>query len=128
MPGRAALIAVAAALAGCGPDETLTAYGGAGAWQLVEIAGQAATGALTLEAGGGVTGAGPCNGFSARQTAPYPWFELTALEITEIACPDLQAEARYIQALLAATLAEVSGDTLLLSTEDGTQLVFRRQP
>ncbi|MFQ6553518.1 META domain-containing protein [Aestuariibius insulae] len=129
MPAKAGLIAlVALGLAACTPDETVTAYGGAGTWALTEIAGEEASGTLTLGPDGAVTGVGPCNRFTARQTAPYPWFELTPLAITKIACPDLEAEQRYVQALSDAAVAEVSGDTLLLSTDTGLELVFRRQP
>lgn len=85
---RPILIALCAfALTACRADESLTVYGGAGAWQLVRLDGNPYEARATIAFGpeGRVTGQGACNGYGATQTAPYPWFELTEMLSTQIA-------------------------------------------
>lgn len=116
-------------LAACFGDETVAAYGASGGtWQLQSIGGAPPPGPLTLSFGesGSVTGRAPCNSLSARQTAPYPWFELTALRVTRRACPQLAAEQSLLRSLEAMTLSEVSGDVLILSTPGGPEMLFSR--
>ncbi len=121
--------AVLLVLAACGGDETVAAYGGAGSWELREVDGAAADGlSLTFGERGELRGEAPCNGFSAVQTAPYPWFALTEMAITERACPDLAREAALVQRLLAMSLSEVSGHVLILSDAEAGEMVFARIP
>lgn len=108
-------------------DETLSAYADrAATYHLVEIDGAATGDAATIRfpEQGRIAGRGPCNAFTARQVAPYPWFKLADLSATERACPALDAEAAFFDALSAMTIAEVSGPTLLLSNEAGRTLFF----
>ncbi|MBM7070117.1 META domain-containing protein [Actibacterium sp. 188UL27-1] len=114
----------------CQPDETISAYAGTGSqWRLVSIDDQPfeASADLLFPEEGEVTGAGPCNTFTARQTAPYPWIEVRDIAAARRACPDLPAETIFFEALEAMALAEVSGDILILTDESGRQLIFERQ-
>ncbi|WP_435311825.1 META domain-containing protein [Primorskyibacter sedentarius] len=114
------------ALAACERDETLAAYGGAGDWRLSALDGAvySATATMRIGDGGEVSGRAACNAWGASQTAPYPWFELTPIVATKRACADLGAEAAFFQALGEMTLAEVLGDTLLLTNEAGRSMEF----
>ncbi len=117
------------ALAACGGDETVAAYGGAGSWELREIDGVATDGlSLTFGPDGAVAGEAPCNLLTTTQTAPYPWFELSGIAMTRRACPDLALEEELIARLSAMTLSEVSGDVLILSDPEAGEMVFARVP
>lgn len=117
-------------LASCSGDESLAAYGAGGAWRLAEIDGVdfPATATISFGEDGAVTGRAPCNRYSTRQTAPYPWFELGPIAATRMACPDLTAETAFFEALEAMSIAEVSGETLILSNEEKRSMVFMRLP
>ncbi|PRY93434.1 heat shock protein HslJ [Hasllibacter halocynthiae] len=110
------------------PDETLAGHGGGGEWRLETLDGAplGAQATLSLGPGGALSGRAPCNAFSGRQTAPYPWFEASALAATRRACPALDAEARFLAALEAMTEAEVLGGVLVLRNRDGGEMLFRR--
>lgn len=115
------------ALMGCVGDETLRAYGAADQdWHLQSIDGAAfaAQAVIRFPDRNVIAGEGPCNSFSGRQEAPYPWFEVTAIAATKRACPDLQHESRFFAALQSMTLSEVSGSVLILSTPEGREMVF----
>lgn len=119
----AALLAVAA----CTGDETVRAYGGGDiVWQLQEIDGAPFRARATLEFpdDGGVAGSAPCNRYTATMAAPYPWFETGPIAATRRACPDLDAEADFLQKLSRARIVEVAGQTLILSNEDGLSMIF----
>jgi heat shock protein HslJ len=109
-------------LAGCLRDESVTGYA-AGIWELETDEAVRIT--LDLTARGRISGHGPCNSYSAPQTAPYPWFEPGPLASTRAICPDLAAEQRFLAALSGMTLAEVSGPVLILSNDTGDRLEFR---
>lgn len=96
-------------------------------YRLEEMAGQpfAATATISFPKSGQVQGTAPCNRYSASQTVPYPWFEISELEATERACADLATETEFFAALQAMTLVEVAGDLLILSDEEGAQMIFR---
>ena len=113
-------------LAACGGDETVARYGGAGqVWQLSEVNGAPAPPGITLHfpQTGQIAGTGPCNSYSARMIAPYPWFDVTNIAATRRACPQAAAEQRYFDQLTRATQSEVLGTTLIL-TGDGLDMVF----
>ncbi len=110
----------------CG-DETLSGYGATDkTWVLTEIDGTAfeARAVLTFPEEGRIQGQAPCNTFSGSQTVPYPWFKAEGIAVTRMACPELEAEAAFFEALQAMTLAEVGVDTLFLSNDDGRKMVF----
>lgn len=109
-------------------DETLRAYGGKNhVWTLAELNGAPfqATATLTFPQAGVIAGNGPCNLYHGTLTVPYPWFETGPIASTRRACPDLKAEAAFFQALEAASLSEITGDTLILSDDNGVLLVFK---
>lgn len=114
--------------AACFKDETLRGYGGADkVWTLTELDGApfGATATLTFPEEGAIAGRGPCNSYRATMTVPYPWFEAGPVMSTKMACPDLQREAQFFEALSAMSLSEVLGDVMILSTPDGREMVFK---
>lgn len=118
-------------VAACRGDETLTAYGAAGSdWVLTELDGQKfdARAVVQFPEQGKVQGIGPCNSFSARQTAPYPWIEIDQVASTKRGCADQKEEARFLKALTQMTLVEVSGPVLILSNDLGRRMIFRARP
>ncbi|MCV3271574.1 META domain-containing protein [Roseobacter sinensis] len=122
-----AVLIACVGLSACRRDETLTAYGAANkTWRLVELDGAATSYSANLRfpEPGRMSGQAPCNSFSGRMSAPYPWFEARELVTARLACPHLQEESAYLTALAAMTLSEVLGDTLILSTPEGRQMIF----
>ncbi|MEP1329720.1 META domain-containing protein [Pseudophaeobacter sp.] len=116
-------------LSGCVADESLSAYGGAGqSWVLKELDqatyGEMAT--LNLTTPGEISGQAPCNSYRAQQTAPYPWFEIKALATTRKACPALEQERTYLNALQSMSEAEIAGDVLILRNDSGQEMIFTR--
>jgi len=95
-------------------------------WRLVSIndapAGVAAT--IRFQASGRVTGAGPCNGFFAQQTAPLPWVEIEGFQATQRPCTEKLAEDAYFLALQQMEFVEVADGSLLLTTNGGQSLYF----
>lgn len=115
-------------ISACEGDESLTAYGAEGTWRLTHINEQPfeARATISFSTGGQVTGAAPCNSYRAQQAAPYPWFTLSPIMATKRACADLAAEQAYFAAMRDMTLAEVSGDVLILSNDAGGSLLFTK--
>ena len=115
-------------ISACESDESLAAYGAQGEWQLTQINEQTfeAKATISFSANGEVAGSAPCNSYRAQQTAPYPWFALTPIMATKRVCADLAAEQEYLAALRDMTLAEVSGDVLILSNDTGGSLLFTK--
>lgn len=114
-------------LTACQADETLSGYGASDVtWQLRMINGAPFEARATLQfpEEGSFTGRAPCNGFSGRQAAPYPWFQPEAVRATRAACPELAAEQRFFSALGQMTLAELSGPVLILSNDAGDEMYF----
>jgi len=109
-------------------DETISGYvDRAATYTLVELNGEpfTANATITFSEEGQAKGEAPCNAWSAAQTAPYPWIDLGPIAATKRACLDLAAEQAFFDALTQASLAEVSGNVLILSLEDGQEMVFR---
>ncbi len=73
---------------------------------------------------GRISGQAPCNRYFGNQTAPLPWFEVSGLGSTKMACSELDLEGQYFTVLQKMTTAEVSGDTLILKSDAGQALVF----
>ncbi|MBJ3763603.1 META domain-containing protein [Maribius pontilimi] len=122
------LVIAGLALSACRGDETISAFAPPEtvfALRSLDGTPAAARATIRFPRPGEVTGTGPCNAFSAAQTAPYPWFALGPIRATRRACPELGVEAAYFTALKQATIAEVSGDTLILSDPGGPELVFQ---
>ncbi|WP_299348276.1 META domain-containing protein [uncultured Shimia sp.] len=114
------------AVSGCKKDETVAGYDGGKTWSLIELDGQAFDARATLVFGddGKITGQAPCNNYFATQTEPYPWINISAIGSTRMACPELEKETQFFTALEDMTLAEVTGDVLLLSNDAGREMAF----
>lgn len=115
------------ALPACKSDETISGYTDPNTtWVLVELDGKPfnARATITFPSKGKVTGQAPCNTFGSTQSVPLPWFKLGPIMSTKMACPDLAAEQVFFEALGTMTLAETLGNTLILSTEHGREMVF----
>ncbi|MGK7753928.1 MULTISPECIES: META domain-containing protein [unclassified Roseovarius] len=112
----------------CSGDETLSGHGATGrTWQLTEIDGTAfdARATITFPEEGKIVGEAPCNRYFAAQLQPYPWFEAAEIGTTRRACPEMAQETAFLDALGAMSLAEVTDTTLILSTQEGREMVFR---
>ncbi|GIT90222.1 hypothetical protein JANAI62_02950 [Jannaschia pagri] len=110
------------------PDETISGYAEPTvSYALVEMAEAdvALDATISFPEEGVVQGRGPCNTFTAAQSLPYPWISIGPVKTTRAACPELASETAFLAALERATLAEVQGPTLILSTVDEVLLVFR---
>ena len=123
---RFALPLIALSFLGCA-DETVSGYADPKAtYRLVEIEGEAFTAraTITFPEEGRIAGEAPCNRWNAEQRVPYPWFEAGPIAATRRACPELEAEARFLTMLSEMTLAEVQGPVLILSDDGGRAMVF----
>ena len=123
-----ALCLVAAlSLAACKQDESVAGYDGGKTWTLAEMDGAPFDANATMIFGdkGKVVGQAPCNKYFTTQTLPYPWIKLEAIGSTRMACPDLEKETTYFDALIEMTEAEVSGDAMILRNDAGREMVFK---
>lgn len=117
------------ALSACMSDETISAFVPADTtWRLTRMGDAAVStrATITFPEPGRVAGQAPCNRWFAAQSVPYPWIDIGPIGATRMACPDLADETAFFTALEAATLVEVSGDTLILSDDTGPLLEFTR--
>lgn len=125
---RFVILALVLLISACRGDETLRAYGAADrVWTLTELDGKRFAARATIEfpEEGRISGQAPCNRYFADLTVPYPWFEAGPIGATKMACPDLDAEAQFFKALDAMSLSEVLNNTLILSTPEGREMVFK---
>lgn len=115
-------------VAACDPSDTVTKHGGmAYDWQLTEVDGTPVDYSATIAFGphGSVNGSGPCNGFSATQSKPYPWIAIQIEFVEELYCSDIDEEEAYLGSLMEMTLVEVSGDSLVMSNDSGREMAFK---
>ncbi|RFP87388.1 META domain-containing protein [Rhodobacteraceae bacterium 63075] len=122
------LLAGFTVLPACRADETARGYGGGDkTWVLQEIDGQSFStrATLTFPEKGRIAGQAPCNSYFGEMTAPYPWFDASRVAATRMACPKLEAEQTFLSTLSEMSLSEISGDTMILSNDDGRSMVFR---
>ena len=118
-------------LTACKYDETISGYTKASTvWTLVELDGNPFTAHATISfpSKGKVTGQAPCNSYSGIQSVPLPWFKVDQITATEMACPDLDVEQEFFEALSAMSLGETLGGTMILSNESGREMVFKTTP
>lgn len=123
---RIAALALIFAIPACA-DETISRYARPGAtYTLSELDGMAfsAPATITFPKKGTATGTGPCNTWTAAQSAPYPWIDLGPIAATRRACPDLDAEAAFFAALEVMTVAVAEDGILTLSNDAGREMVF----
>ena len=123
------LIALAVIMtSACRTDESVTAFAGNVAvftLQSIDGAVFAAMATINVSKAGKITGRGPCNRYFADQTAPYPWFNTGPIGSTRMTCSGLTAEAQFFDALRTMTLVEVLGGTLILSDNNGREMLFQ---
>ena len=118
-------------LLGACADETISGYAAPEATYALETLGGdpfPARATIAFPEEGTAQGEAPCNAWSATQSAPYPWFALGPIAATRRACPDLAAEQTFLTTLAAMTLAEAQGPVLILSSDEGLEMVFRADP
>ena len=123
---RFSLLAGFLSFLGCA-DETISGYADpAATYRLMEIAGKSfeSRATITFPEEGQIAGAAPCNSWSATQSVPYPWFEVGPIAATKRACADLEAESLFLATLAEMTLVEVQGPVLILSDDNGREMVF----
>ena len=120
---------LALALAACStlPDTVGEAAPDRTVFFLEEINDEAVsyTASIQFLSTGKVQGSGPCNRFSAEQTAPLPWVEIERIAATKRGCDELDGETAYFAALERMDFSEVGTTTLLLSNAAGESMVFR---
>ncbi len=123
---RTALI-TALTLSACLQDETVAAFDDDQIWTLQEPDNSLfeATASLSFKDDGKVTGQAPCNTFFTEQTKPYPWIGFGPIGTTRMICTDIEAEKRFLSALMEMTLVEVSGEVMILSNDAGRQMLFK---
>ena len=112
-------------------DETISGFVDPSAtYRLTDIAGASfeALATVSFPDPGTAKGHGPCNTWAAKQSAPYPWIELGPIAATRRACQDMASEQVFFEILTQITLAEVQGEVLLLTHEDGRILTFVKYP
>lgn len=119
------------ALAACGTPVSETVAGAAPIgtdWHLKQVDGAAFGQPFTMafQSDGSLVGQGPCNGFTARQSLPLPWFQATSLSTEKRSCPAAEAEARALAILAEMEFAEVKGETLLLTGGTSHSMLFTR--
>lgn len=122
------ILALPIILAACLKDETASGYTDpAATYFLAEIDGTpfGASASISFPEKGVVRGRGPCNDFSATQTAPYPWLKLAGMVATRATCPDQAKETEFFHALATMTLIETSGDILILRNDVDREMVFQ---
>lgn len=112
-----ALTATAAAAQEISPDTV---------WRLESVDGEPISGEVTLQLGadGAVSGLASCNRYTGQNTATLPEFAVGPMAMTRMACPDMTLETIYIAALQRIIRAERDGERLVLSDDEGNQLVF----
>lgn len=129
IPMIAAAVAATLGLAACEPT-TATGPGGnvpTGPYVLVGIGSDTVPQrnvGLTINADGSVNGNGPCNTYTAKQTATPPAFALGPLATSRMGCGGGagQLETRFFQALSAANGISYEGGVLTI--QGPTYLTF----
>ena len=82
---------------------------------------------LTFPKEGSIAGRAPCNRYFGTQTAPLPWFSVKNIGATKMDCADLKLEIHYFDMLTKMTLAEITGNTLVLKNDAGNALVYQKR-
>ncbi|QRZ15369.1 META domain-containing protein [Paracoccus methylovorus] len=129
IPMISAAIAATLALAACEPTSGNTPGSNVptGPYVLVGIGSDTVPQrnvGMTIEADGSVSGQGPCNHYSAKQTAEPPAFALGPLTTSRMACAGNagRLETRFFEALSAANGITYEGGVLTI--QGPTYLTF----
>jgi heat shock protein HslJ len=101
-----------------------------GRWMLQRLDDQpfSARAEIDLSVPGQVSGHAPCNGFSGSRRGDWPDVEFGPLRSTRRACPELAAEHAFLMALQAMTRAEMREGQLVLTAQDGREMLFIPTP
>lgn len=109
-------------------DETVSGYALRGAAYVLEEVDAAPApweATLIFPRKGRIRGETACGRFRARQTVPYPWLSVEAVQPARDCAADARAaEAAFLVRLTSMTLAEASGRVLILSNDTGGEMVF----
>jgi heat shock protein HslJ len=98
-------------------------------WHLVGLEGQTVDWPASLRLDGtSVGGKAPCNSWSGKNTASLPDVGIAAIRATRMACPDLQAESAFFEALQAMQRAELDQGHLYLIGPEGRIMEFAPAP
>lgn len=99
-------------------------------WTLTTLDGApfAASATLSFPEAGKFVGKAPCNRYFGTLIGSYPAFSPENVGATRMACPDLEAETTFFEALSVMTTAEMTGTTLTLSGPDGRSMAFTSAP
>lgn len=99
-------------------------------WQLQTLSGVAFPEGSTLVFGkdGQVSGKALCNRFMGQAEWTPDSLSFGPLGLTMMACPDLDQERMVTQALAAVTRGGISGNRLVLTLADGSELVYFPAP
>lgn len=115
-------------LTACFKDETVSGQTeNADVWLLKTLNETNVTTRITISfpEQGRIAGQAPCNRYSGSQTVPLPWFKVTELAASKMACPALDLEAQYLNLLQDMTTAEITGNMLILRSDEGKSLTFK---
>jgi heat shock protein HslJ len=107
-------------------SDAKTPESGQGTWALVSIAGEtyAAQAEIDLTVPGRISGQAPCNNFSGRWAGDWPVVGFGPFRSTKRACEALALEHRFLAMLRGMTRAEMRMGGLVLSDENGVEMVF----
>lgn len=81
---------------------------------------------ITFPEEGRIVGQAPCNRYFGAQTVPMPWFEITGLGATKMACAELDLETQYFNLLTKMTTAELINDVFILRGDADETLIFNK--
>lgn len=133
MMTRFALVAVPLMLAACqsgaGQPAAAASVGLAQDWRLIGFSEGALPPRVTMDLRmpGRAAGQGPCNRWFGELAGTFPEFRLPMVASTEMACPDLDAEAAFHEALGRVTTAALVDGQLWLTGPEGLRLTFAAQ-
>lgn len=124
LPSLLALLPLALGISvSTAPADPMTDRG----WELLAIDGEVVKVPATLRIGadGSLTGKAPCNSWGASNRATLPALEVGGIRATRRACPDLDAEQRFFEALAAMTEVRMDGPrNLILTGPEGRSMEF----
>jgi len=125
---------LAVSMAGCASAPPRSQPSIVGLWQAQEVAGTAVAGdtriTLSLYGDGRAVGRAGCNNYAASYKRAGAGITFGPMISTKMACaPEIMSlEQSYLTTLAAATRAERHSDSVLaLTTDNATQILFRRQ-
>ncbi|PWJ20977.1 META domain-containing protein [Jannaschia seohaensis] len=118
------------ALMACNGDTTVGGPDPDTVWALQEIDGTpfGARATLSFPEEGVVRGQAPCNTFNARLLETHPGFRVDQMAVTRILCPEIEQETAFFEALRRMTRADATANTLILSDEGDSLMVFAPAP